>query len=70
MTHQLTNHDIASLRHQERVEFGHAGLHALEARAARSARQRTDTAQSMRSWLGRIRWSRTATPRTPAQGIN
>ena len=70
MTHPLTNHDIASLRHQERVALGHAGIHSLEARAARSTRQKADSAQSMRSWVTRIRWSRSATLQTPARGIN
>jgi len=67
MTHPLTNHDIARLRHQERVALGHAAIHALEAREAQSrsetGRQRTS------SWLDRLRLRRreSATPRTPAR---
>ena len=70
MTHSLTNHDIANLRHQERVALGHAAIHALEAREARSNQRKADSAQSMWSWLGRVRWGKSATQRTPARGIN
>jgi hypothetical protein len=70
MTHSLTNHDIANLRHQERVALGHAAIHALEAREARSTQREADSAQSMWSWLGRVRWGKSATQRTPARGIN
>ena len=70
MTHPLTNQDIASLRHQERVALGHAAIHALEAREARSALRKADSAQSMWSWLGRVRWGKSSTQRTPARGIN
>ena len=44
MTHSLTNHDIANLRHQERVALGHAAIHALEAREARSTQRKADSA--------------------------
>lgn len=66
MTHPLTNHDIARLRHQERVALTHAAMHSLEARKASATEPRTDSAQSMRSWLNRIRRRESATPQTPA----
>ena len=67
MTHPLMNHDIARLQHQERVARAHAAIHALEVREARSTRQKTESAQSMRSWLNRIRGRESATPQTPAR---
>lgn len=67
MTHPLTNHDIARLQHQERVALAHAAMHSLEVREARSTKQKTESAQSMRSWLNRIRRRESATPQTPAR---
>ena len=67
MTHPLTNHDIARLRHQERVALAHAAMHSLEARKASSTKQKTGSAQSLRSWLNRIRRRESATPQTPAR---
>jgi hypothetical protein len=66
VTHPLANHDIARLRHQERVALAHAAMHALEARKASSIKPPMDSAQSMRSWLNRIRRRESATPQTPA----
>lgn len=66
MTHPLTNHDIARLRHQERVALAHAAVHALEARKTSSTKPPTGSAQSVRSWIGRIRRRDSATPQTPA----
>ena len=65
MTHPLTNHDIARLRHDERVALSHAAMHSLELRER--ARAKPDSAQSMRSWLNRIRPRENATPQTPAR---
>lgn len=67
MTHPLTNHDIARLRHDERVALSHAAMHSLELRDARADKQKGDSAQSMRSWLNRIRPRENATPQTPAR---
>ena len=67
MTHPLTNHDIARLRHQERVALAHAAMHALEAREARSTKQKTGNARSLRLWFNRIRRPEGATPQTPAR---
>lgn len=70
MTHPLTNHDIASLRHQERVALGHAAIHALEAREARSTQHDAESAQSMWSWLSRMRWGKKRNAGAPASGTN
>jgi len=70
MTHPLTNHDIVNLRHQERVALGHAAIHVLAAREARSTQHKADSAQSMWSRLRRVRWGKSATQRTPARGLN
>jgi hypothetical protein len=67
VTHPLMNHDIARLQHQERVALAHAAMHALEVREARSTKQKSESAQSMRSWLGRIRRRGSAAPQTPAR---
>ena len=68
MTHPLTNQDIARLRHEERVALGHAAIHALEAREARSSTSEAGEQRSD-SWLNRLRLRRreSATPRTPAR---
>jgi hypothetical protein len=66
VTHPLTNHDIARLQHQERVALAHAAMHSLEARKASATKPQTDSAESMRSWLNRIRRRESATPQTPA----
>ena len=55
MTHQLMNHDIARLQHQEKVALAHAAIHAIEAREARSTGQQTGCVHSLRFWLNRIR---------------
>ena len=39
MTHPLMNHDIARLRHQEKVALARAAIHAIEAREARATKQ-------------------------------
>ena len=67
MTHPLTNHDIARLRHDERVALSHAAMHSLELRDARANKQKADSAQSVRSWLNRIRRRENATPQMPAR---
>jgi hypothetical protein len=68
VTHPLTNHDIARLRHQERVALGHAAIHSVEAREARSTKSETGE-QRTGSWLDRLRHRRreSATPQTPAR---
>ena len=66
MTHPLTNHDIARLRHQERVALGHAAMHSLEAREAHSTESETSE-QRTGSWLDRLRRRESATQRTPAR---
>ncbi len=68
MTHPLTNHDIARLRHQESVALGHAAIHSLEARDARSIKSETGE-QRTSSWLDRLHLRRreSATPQTPAR---
>jgi hypothetical protein len=66
VTHPLTNHDVARLRHQEKVALAHAAIHALEAREARSTRQNAGSAQGLRWWLNRRR-TESATPQTPAR---
>jgi hypothetical protein len=68
VTHPLTNHDIVRLRHEERVALGHAAVHSLEAREARSTKTETGEQRSG-SWLDRLRLRRreSATPGTPAR---
>ncbi len=68
MTHPLTNQDIARLQHQERVALGHAAIHSLEAREARSTKSEAGE-QRTGSWLDRLRLRHreSATPRTPAR---
>ncbi len=67
MTHPVMNHDIARLRHQEKVALAHAAIHAIEAREARSTKQKTRDARSFRLWLNRRRRTEGATPQTPAR---
>jgi hypothetical protein len=68
VTHPLTNHDIVRLRHEERVALGHAAVHSLEAREARSTKSQPGE-QRIGSWLDRLRLRRreSATPGTPAR---
>ena len=68
MTHPLTNHDIARLRHQERVALGHAAVRSLEALEARSTKSETGV-QHAGSWLNwlRLRRRESTAPRTPAR---
>lgn len=66
MTHPLTNHDIARLRHEERVALGHAAVHALEAREARSTKSEAGERRA-NSWLDRLRRRESAAPQTPAR---
>jgi hypothetical protein len=61
------NHDIARLRHQEKVAVAHEAIHALEAREARLTQQKRGNAQSVRLWLNRSRRTEGATPQTPAR---
>ena len=66
MTHPFTTHDIARLRHQERVALGHAAIQSVQAREARAtaseARQRRTS-----SWLHWLRRRESAAPQTPAR---
>jgi hypothetical protein len=68
VTHPLTNHDVANLRHQERVALGHAAIHSLEAREAHSSKSETGERRTS-SWLNRLRLRRRegASSRKPAQ---
>ena len=66
MTHPLTTHDIARLRHQERVALGHAAIHSVEAREAHSAKPEAGE-QRTGSWLHWLRRRESATPQTPAR---
>ena len=66
MTHPLTTHDIARLQHQERVALGHAAIHSIEAREARSTTSETSERRAS-SWLHRLRRRESATPQTPAR---
>jgi hypothetical protein len=68
VTHPLTNHEIARLRHQERVALGHAAVQAREAREAQSSTSQTGGERTS-SWLDRFRLRRreSATPQTPAR---
>jgi hypothetical protein len=67
VTHPWTSQDIARLRHEERLALGHAAMHSLEARKARSTKPKTDGVQSTSSWLNRIRRRESATPQAPAR---
>lgn len=66
MTHPMTTHDIARLRHQERVALGHAAIHAVEAREARSTMSETRERRTS-SWLHWLRRRESAAPQTPAR---
>jgi hypothetical protein len=65
VTHPLTTHDIARLRHQERVALGHAAIHSVEARQAHSTEPETSERRS--SWLHWLRRRESATPQAPAR---
>ena len=69
MTHPLTTHDIARLRHHERVALGHAAIHSVEAREARSSTSESRKRRTA-SWLHWLRRRKTATPHTPARGTS
>ena len=66
MTHPLTTHDIARLRHHERVALGHAAIHSAEAREARSITSETGERRAG-SWLHWLRRREGAVPQTPAR---
>ena len=66
MTHPLTTHDIARQRHQESVALGHAAIHSIEAREARSTTSETSERRTT-SWFHRLRRRESATQQTPAR---
>jgi hypothetical protein len=66
VTHPLTTHDIARLRHQERVALGHAAIHSVEAREARATKPEAGEKRTS-SWLHWLRRRESATPQTPAR---
>jgi hypothetical protein len=66
VTHPLTNNEIVRLRHEERVALGHAAMHSLEAREARSTKSDAGERRTS-SWLDRLRRRESAAPQMPAR---
>ena len=66
MTYPFSTHDIAHLRHEDRVALGHAAVHLVEAREARSTMSETRERRTS-SWLHWLRRRESATPQTPAR---
>jgi hypothetical protein len=62
----MTTHDIARLRHHERVALGHAAVRLVEAREARSIMSETRERRTS-FWLHWLRRRERATPQTPAR---